>query len=72
MAPLELDGSVVEVLEQLKHLVSPVEASGGVVGEASCRIPQASRAFGRLHNFMFTVSNLTISICSVRSIAIWC
>ena len=61
-----------EVIEQFKHLGSPVEASDGVVGEASCRIAKVSMAFGSLHNSVFTVSNLTIPICSIGSIAIWC
>ena len=38
LAPLELDGGVVEVVKQFKYLGLLVEALGGVVGEVSCRI----------------------------------
>ena len=60
LAPLELDGGVVEVVEQFKYLGSLVEACGGVVGEVSCRIAQASRAFGSLRDSVFTASDLTM------------
>ena len=60
LAPLELDGGVVEVVEQFKYLGSLVEACGGIVGEVSYRIAQASRAFGSLHDSVFTASDLTI------------
>ena len=42
LAPLEQDGGIVRVVEQFKYLGSLVEASGGVTGEISCRIAQAS------------------------------
>ena len=48
LAPSELDGGTVGVVEQFKYLGSLVEASGGVAGEISCRIAQASGAFGNL------------------------
>ena len=60
LAPLELDGGVVEVVEQFKYLGSLVEACGGIVGEVSYRIAQASRAFGSLRDSVFTASDLTI------------
>ena len=55
LAPLELDGGVVEVVEQFKYLGSLVEACGG---EVSCRIAQASRAFGSLRDSVFNASDL--------------
>ena len=42
------------VVDQFKYLGSLVEARGGVVGEASCRTAQASRAFGSLCDSVFT------------------
>ena len=60
LAPLELDEGVVDVVDQLKYLGSLVEACGGVVAEVSNRIAQASRAFGRLRNSVFTASDLTL------------
>ena len=60
LAPLELDGGVVEVVEQFKYLGSLVEACGGVVGEVSCRIAQASRAFGSLRDSVFNAPDLTM------------
>ena len=41
LAPLELDGGVVEVVDEFKHLGSLVEACSGVVGEVNFRIAQA-------------------------------
>ena len=38
LGPLELDGGVVEVVDEFKYLGSLVESRGGVVGEVSCRI----------------------------------
>ena len=58
LAPLELDGGIVGVVEQFKYLGSLVEASGGVTGEVSCRIAQASGAFGSLRDSVFTASDL--------------
>ena len=49
-----------EVVEQFRYLISLVEAHGGVVGEVSCRIAQASRAFGSLCDSVFTASDLTM------------
>ena len=60
LAPLELDGGVVGVVEQFKYLGSLVEACDRIVGEVSCRIAQASRAFGSLCDSMFTASDLTM------------
>ena len=60
LAPLELNGSVVEVVEQFKYLGSLVEERGGVVSEVNCRIAQASRAFGSLCDSVFTASYLTM------------
>ena len=79
MAPLVLDGGIVEVFEQFKYLGSLVEASSGAV-EVSYRIAQASRTFGSQHDSGFTVSDLTmetnqedgVPIHSVGSIAVWC
>ena len=60
LAPLELDGGVVKVVDEFKYFGSLVEAHVGVVGEVSCRIAQASRAFGSLHDSVFTASDLTL------------
>ena len=62
-----------EVVEQFKYLGSLVEACGGVVGEVSCRIAQASGAIGSLCDSVFTASDFTmhgdqedgVPICSV-------
>ena len=45
-----------EVVEQFKYLGSLVEECGGIVGEVSYRIAQASRAFGSLRDSVFTTS----------------
>ena len=37
-----------------------MEASGGVTGEISCRIAQASGAFGNLRDPVFTTSDWTM------------
>ena len=42
LAPLELDGGVVEVVEQFKYLGFLVEACGGIAGEVSGGIAPAS------------------------------
>ena len=60
LAPSELAGGVVEVVEQFKYLGLLVEACGGVIGEVSHRIAQASRAFGSLCDSVFTFSDLTM------------
>ena len=60
LAPLELNGGVVEMVEHFKYLGSLVEASGGVVGEVGCRIAQAARAFGSLHDSVFAASDLSL------------
>ena len=60
LAPLELDGSVVEVVEQFKYLGLLVEACDGVVGEVNCKIVQASRAFSSLCDSVFIASDLTM------------
>ena len=57
VAPLELEGDVVEVVDRFKYLGSLVEERGGKVG---CRIAQASRVFGSLRDSVFTASNLTL------------
>ena len=62
LAPLELDGGIVEVVERFKYLGSLVEACDGVVGKAGCRITQTSWAFGSLLECVFTVSDLTMEI----------
>ena len=48
------------MVEQFKYLGSLVEASGGVAGEISCRIAQASGAFGNLRDSVFTTSDWTM------------
>ena len=48
LVPLELGGGVAEVVKPFKYLGSLVEACGGIVSEVSCRIAQASGAFGSL------------------------
>ena len=45
---LELDGGVVEVVDRFRCLRSLFEAHGGAAGQVSCRIAQASEAFGSL------------------------
>ena len=57
LAPLELGGGVVEVVEQFKYLGSLVEACGG---EVSCRIAQAFGTFGSLCDSVFIASDLTM------------
>ena len=37
-----------------------MEACDGVVGEVGCRIAQASRAFGNLHDSVFAASDLSL------------
>ena len=58
LAPLELSGGVMEVVEHVhfKYLGSLVE----VVGEVDHRIAQASRAFGSLRNSVFAVTDLLL------------
>ena len=60
MAPLVLDGGVVEAVDQFKYLGSLVEACDGVAGEVRCRIAQASRAFSSLLDSVFAASDLTL------------
>ena len=60
LAPLELNGGVVEVIEHFKYLGSLVEACGGMVGEVGCRIAQASRTFGSLRDSVFVASDLSL------------
>ena len=59
LAPLEFDDGVVEVVEQLMYLGSLMEACSEVV-KVSCKIAQASEAFGSLLDFVFTASDLTM------------
>ena len=59
LAPLELEGDLVEVVDKFKYLGSLIEAHGGVVGEVGCRIARASRIFGSLHDSVFIASDLT-------------
>ena len=61
-----------EVVDEFKYLGSLFEACGGTVGEVSCRIAQASRAFGSLCDSVFTASDLMLEICSGGSVVIWC
>ena len=77
LAPLELNGGVVKVVEDFKYLGSLVEACGGVVGdiEVGCRIAQASRAFGSLVCCIRLVigdEEDGVPICGVGSVALWC
>ena len=62
LAPLELEGGLVEVVDRLKYLGSLDEARGGVVGEVGSGIAQASRVFGSLRDSVFTASDLTLEI----------
>ena len=57
LAPLELGGSVMEVVEQFKYLGSLVETCGG---EVSCRIAQAFETFCSLCDSVFNASDLTM------------
>ena len=76
LAPLELNGGVVEVVNQFKYLGSLVEACGGVVGEVGCRIVQASKAFGSICVccIRLDIGDQAdgVPICSVGSVAVWC
>ena len=83
LASLELDGGLVEVVEQFKYLGSLVEACGGIVCEVSCRIivAQVSRDFGSLASMWFCVYCIrfdnedqvdSVPLCSVGSVAVWC
>jgi len=47
-AHLELNGGIVEAVDEFKYLGLFAESRSGVVGEVSCRIAQASRAIGSL------------------------
>ena len=60
LAPLELNGGEVEVVDQFKYLGSLVEACSGVVGEVGCRFAQVSKAFGSLRDSVFAASYLTL------------
>ena len=46
-----------EAFDEFMYSGLLVEAHGGVVGEVSCRIAQASRAFGSLRDSVFTASD---------------
>ena len=59
-ALLELGEGVVGVVEQFKYLELVVEEYGGLVGEVSYRIAQASRTFGSQCESLFTASDLTM------------
>ena len=78
LAPLDLNGGVVEVVEHSKYLGSLVEACGGVVGEVGCRIVQASRAFSSLCDSVCCIGldigeqENGVPICSVGSVSVWC
>ena len=61
LAPLELDGGVVEVVEQFKYLGSLVH--GGVVGvKLAVELFKHLGVFGSLHDSVFTASDLTMEI----------
>ena len=60
LAPLELNGGVVEVVEHFKYLGSLVEACNGVAGEVGSRIAQASRAFASLRDSVFAALDLLL------------
>ena len=60
LVPLELGRGVAKVVEPFKCLGSLVEACGGIVSEVSCRIAQASGAFGSLRDSVFNASDLTM------------
>ena len=62
LAPLELNGGVMEVVEHFKYLGSLLEACGGVVGEVGCKIAQAPRAFGSLRDSVFAASDLSLEM----------
>ena len=81
LASLELDGDLVEVVEQFKYLGSLVEACGGIVCEVSCRIivAQVSRDFGSLASTWFCVYCIrfdnedqvdNVPLCSVGSVTV--
>ena len=61
LAPLELDGGVVEVVEQFKYLGSLVH--GGVVDvKLAVELFKHLGVFGSLHDSVFTASDLTMEI----------
>ena len=73
LAPLELGGGAVEVVEQFKYLGSLVEACGC---EVSCRIAQAFGTLGSLCDSVFNASDLTMETKRTVSrfvvLGVWC
>ena len=60
LTSLELGGGSVEVVKEFKYLGSHIEAHGGMTGEVTRRIAQASRVFGKLHSSVFTACDLSL------------
>ena len=60
LASLELGGGSVEVVKEFKYLGSLIEANGGMTGEVTRRIVQASGAFGELCSFVFMACDLSL------------
>lgn len=67
MSPLQLDGGVVEVVEDFKYLGSLAKTIGNIIGESDCdhHIAQASKAFDSLHSTVFMTHNLSLEIKSL-------
>ena len=60
VAPLQMNGGIVEVLNEFQYLGSLVEAAGGMTGEIEHHIVWASRTFGSLCNAVFMDHHLTL------------
>ena len=53
VAPLQMSGGAVQVVNRFQYLGSLVEAAGGMRGQVEHHIVQASRTFGSLCNAVF-------------------
>ena len=58
--PLQVDGDLIEVVEDFTYLGSNISADGEVRKEVSIRIAKASRAFGCLQRAVFQNRHLFI------------
>ena len=69
----------VEVGKEFKYLGSLIEVHGGVSGEVSRRIAQASKVFGHLRGSVFLAWDLgsgdyeiSLSVCGPWCSFVWC
>ena len=79
LASLELGGGSVEVVKEFKYLGSLIESHGGMTGEVTRRIAQASRVFGEHRSSAFTACDFSLetkryslSISSTWCAFVWC